>query len=88
MQETARIRIRLREMLERFEARTGLRLTYDELARMTGLSRATVASLATRPAYNASLATIAKVCRALGCTPGELLDIKVHEGEVADRARR
>jgi DNA-binding Xre family transcriptional regulator len=55
--------------------RTGERMTYIKLAERTGLSKATLASIGARDSYNASLNTVGKICRALGCTPGELLEI-------------
>lgn len=66
--------VRLRECLALHEARTGERLTYEELAKRTHLSRATIESLATRPDYNATLRTIERVCKALGVTHAELLE--------------
>ena len=53
--------------------RTGERMTYERLAQRTGLSRQTLESVASRPSYNSTLDTIAKLCRALGCQPGDLL---------------
>lgn len=67
------LRIRLREAMEAHRRRTGERMTYETLAARTGLSRATLESMASRPGYNATLATIEKLCRALGCQPGDLL---------------
>ena len=55
--------------------RTGDRMTYERLARLTGLSRQTLASVASRPSYNSTLSTIAKLCHALGCQPGDLLTL-------------
>lgn len=60
--------------MEQYRQRTGERMTYDKLAHRTGLSRATLESVATRNGYNASLNVIAKICDALGCTPGDLLE--------------
>ena len=37
--------------------------------------RASLESLGTRPSYNATLATIEKICHALECSPGDLLDL-------------
>lgn len=58
-----------------YRRRTGVRLTYDSLARKTGLSIATLQSLAARPNYNTRLSTIEKICRALECAPGDLLEL-------------
>jgi putative transcriptional regulator len=65
--------IRLREMMDAHEARTGQRVTYASLAAATGLSRPTLESIASRPGYNASLVTIERICLALHCSPGDLL---------------
>jgi putative transcriptional regulator len=76
---TALIAVRLREAIDRHNARSGKELTYRALAERTGLSRATIESLATRPGYNTSLRTIALLCQALGCSPGELLQLQARE---------
>ena len=59
--------------MESHRHRTGERMTYERLAQLTGLSRQTLESVASRPGYNSTLETIAKLCRALGCQPGDLL---------------
>ena len=73
------IEVRLRQAMEAYRRRTGVRVTYQALAMQTGLARSTIESVATRKGYNASLATIDKLCDALGCQPGELL---THHGHV------
>lgn len=69
------LRIRLREAMDEYRARTGVRLTYRTLAETAGLSVSTLQSLAARPAYNTRLSTVASLCTALGCTPGDLLEL-------------
>jgi putative transcriptional regulator len=66
--------------MEDHRRRTGERMTYERLAAMTGLSRSTLASLASRGSYNTRLSTIAKLCRALGCQPGDLLAFEEERG--------
>lgn len=61
--------------MDAYAARTGDRMTYDSLAAATGISVATLQSLGSRTTYNATLATIGKLCRVLGCTPGDLLEM-------------
>jgi DNA-binding Xre family transcriptional regulator len=70
-----KMKIRLREQMAAYRQRTGEALTYAQLAERTGLSRASLESLGTRPSYNATLATIEKICHALECSPGNLLDL-------------
>lgn len=70
---TSSIRVKLREAMRKHHSRTGERITYERLAKMTGLSRQTLESLSSRPGYNTTLLTVAKLCRALDCQPGDLL---------------
>jgi putative transcriptional regulator len=66
--------IKLREAMEAHRRRTGDRLTYDELAERTGLSRATLEAIGSRHGYNARLSTIERLCDALGCEVADLLE--------------
>lgn len=63
-------------MLEVRRQRTGEHLTYGQVAERAGLSRQTVESLASRRDYNSTLTTVAKLCRALDCEPGDLLALR------------
>lgn len=67
--------VRIREAMEAYRQRTGVRLTYEIIAERTGISVATLQSLAARPGYNTRLSTIERLCRALGCAPGDLLEL-------------
>ena len=77
--------VKLRDAIEAYRRRTGTRLTYEALAELTGVSIATLQSLAARPGYNTRLSTIEQLCRVLGCTPGELLELST-PSEGAPRA--
>jgi putative transcriptional regulator len=68
-----RLRVRVRECIDLHEAKTGRRLTYADLAKRTGMSEATIKSLASRPGYNATIRTIERLCIALGAEPADLL---------------
>ena len=68
--------VKLREMIRAYEQRTGEKLSYAQLAERSGVARATIESLASRSAYNATLATIDKLCGALECS---LTDLVHHE---------
>ena len=82
---TPTLQVRLRQALAEHQQRTGQRLTYSDLAKATGLSYATLASLATRPTYNTRLSTVAKLCAALACRPGDLLELVSGEKAHGDR---
>lgn len=58
-----------------YRERTGEALTYSLLAEQTGLSRFSLESLGARDSYNTTLDTVERICRALGCTPGDLLEL-------------
>lgn len=70
------IYIRIREVMDSYRRRTGVRLTYETIAEMSGISVATLQSLAARPGYNTTLSTIEKLCTIFGCEPGELLELR------------
>jgi Predicted transcriptional regulator len=67
------LRFELRKALEDFEARTGIRLTYEALAQRTELSVDTLKSIATRDDYNATTRNLASICDALKCNPIDYL---------------
>jgi DNA-binding Xre family transcriptional regulator len=68
-------------LLDAHADRTGTRLTYADLARETGLSKATIESIATRNTYNATLDCVAKLCEVLDCMPHEILELVRTEGD-------
>jgi len=78
------IHVKLREAMEAYRRRTGIRVTYDVLAERTGISVATLQSLAARPEYNTRLSTIEKICRALECSPGDLLELSTTSDHESD----
>lgn len=61
--------------MDTYRQKTGKKLTYELLAAQTGIALPTLQSLAARPEYNTRLSTIDKLCLALRCSPGELLEM-------------
>ena len=49
-------------------------MSYADLAERTGLARATIEALGSRPHYNTTLATVNKLCQTLGCELSDLLE--------------
>lgn len=82
------ILVRLREAMRAYTQRTGERMTYELLSARTGLSRATVESIGTRGGYNATLNAIARICAALECTPGALLDLEAPRAKPRTRGAK
>ena len=70
------LRVRLREAMAEYWRQTGERMTYELLAERTGVARSTIESIAARETYNTRLSTIAKLCVALRCAPGDLLELR------------
>lgn len=67
--------MRLREAMESHRKRTGTRWTYDKLSQASGISVATLQSLAARKSYNTRLSTVARLCAVLECEPKDLLEL-------------
>lgn len=63
------LRFDLKGMLDEYESRTGLRPSYSDLSRATGISADTLKSLASRLGYNTTLETISKVAAHLSLDP-------------------
>ncbi|EKW0743135.1 MULTISPECIES: helix-turn-helix domain-containing protein [Enterobacterales] len=55
------------------------KLRIADVARETGLSRATVTLLYKETAQKVDLDTIEKICLLFGCGIGDLLELKAHE---------
>jgi DNA-binding Xre family transcriptional regulator len=77
------IYVKLREAMDAYRERTGARLTYETIAAQTGISVATLQSLAARTGYNTTLSTIEKLCRALQSSPADLLEMKDTDDETS-----
>ena len=80
------IAIKLREAIQRYKRRSRNRMTYEILAERTGLAKGTLNNIGSRNDYNATLATIEKICRALDVTPGDLLEV-IDDRPTAKRKR-
>jgi len=63
------LKFELKDALQSYEAKTGVRLTYEDMANMIGVSVDTVKSLATRSDYNASFKLISDIAKSLGVNP-------------------
>lgn len=70
----SQLRFDLRRALQDFEARTGIRLSYDALGQRSGVSIDAIKSMATRADYNATLRIVGQVCDALKCNPIDYLE--------------
>lgn len=68
--------VRLREAIRAWESHAGQKMTYAELAERSGVARATIESIASRGGYNATLATVDRLCAALECGLADLVEYR------------
>jgi DNA-binding Xre family transcriptional regulator len=67
--------VKLREAMLAYRRRTGRRITYEDLAEMTGLASTTLQSIATRQDYHPTLANVEKLCLALDVALHDMLEM-------------
>lgn len=73
------IEVKLKEMMSEYSKQKGEKLTYQHLADMTGISKATLEAIGSRPDYNATLSILNILCSHLDCSIEALLEYR--EGE-------
>jgi putative transcriptional regulator len=66
----------LKHLLDDYEAKTGLRMSYDDIAEATGISKDTLKALASREDYNTTLQTISKISNTVNASPLKYLTWK------------
>lgn len=64
-----------------YSQRVGQRLTYQQLAQMTGISKATLEAIGSRPDYNTTLSVLDILCQSLDCS---ISDLVVHHKESSE----
>lgn len=68
------IRYRLRELMADYQFRTGKRLTFDELAKETGLHRTTLSKIVNHRNYNTTTDNIDRLCTFFKCQISDLME--------------
>ncbi|MCH7710956.1 MAG: helix-turn-helix transcriptional regulator [Proteobacteria bacterium] len=79
--------VKLKEAMLSYRRRTGRKITYDDLAEITGLSAGTLQAIATRESYHPTLANVEKLCLALDVQLHEILEL-IPDPPKAKRAPR
>jgi putative transcriptional regulator len=67
------IEVKLRSVMAAYGVKHGTKLTYQQLSEMTGISKATLEAIGSRPDYNTTLAVLDVLCQHLECSISELL---------------
>jgi DNA-binding Xre family transcriptional regulator len=68
------IEVKLREVMAAYSKNNNCKLTYHELAELSGLSKATLEAIGSRPDYNTTLTALDTLCRVLECSISDLLE--------------
>ncbi len=66
--------IRLKEAMLAYQRRTNTKVTYELLSDWSGVPASTLASIGSRPNYNATLVTMDNICDALSISLDELVE--------------
>jgi DNA-binding Xre family transcriptional regulator len=73
------IRFDLRKALLDYQARTGIKMSYEDLSSDTDISVETIKSIATRENYNATLRVLSTISESLGIDPIDYLNWEVND---------
>lgn len=76
------LRFNLKYAMQDYEAKTGIRLTYEELSSLTMISQETLKSIATRPNYNATLKMISEISIALHIDPIKYFEWNINQHDI------
>lgn len=68
------IRYRLRELMADYQFKTDKRITFDGLAKETGIHRTTLSKIANQKSYNTTTDNIDRLCEFFGCEVGALME--------------
>lgn len=67
------INVKLREVMAEYGRKHGVKLTYMQLSETTGISKAALEAIGSRPNYNTTLSVIDTLCKHLDCDISDLL---------------
>lgn len=68
------IRLFLKKLLDDKSFKDKNKITLNQVAEETGISRATLNRIANTPGYNTNTDTIDALCKYFDCTPSELME--------------
>jgi putative transcriptional regulator len=73
------IRIRLKQLLDEKAFKERRRITLNDVAEATGISRPTLTRIANIAGYNTNTDTVDALCKYFGCEPSDLLQFLANE---------
>lgn len=78
------IRYRVKELIADKEFREGRRITIDEIARSSGIHRATLSKILNQPGYNTSTDVLEKLCIFFGVGLGAVAEYVPEQSNAAN----
>jgi putative transcriptional regulator len=75
------IKYNLKALISEKEFNEGRRVTYDEIAKSTGISITTLSKIANTKGYDTAVSKIEKLCLYFNCTPEDLITIVQENAE-------
>jgi DNA-binding Xre family transcriptional regulator len=69
------IKYNLKKLIAEKEFEEDRRITYDEIAAETGISRTTLSLIATKRGYDTGVSNVEKLCIYFGCAVSDFIDI-------------
>ena len=70
------IEVKLRDAMGAYSEKHQKNITYRDLATLTGISKATLEAIGSRPDYNTTLAVIDAICSVLDCEVSDLVKFR------------
>ena len=67
--------VKLKEAMLAYQRRTGEKITYEDLARMTGIASGTLQSIGSRKNYHPTWENVEKLCLALDVPLHDMLEL-------------
>ena len=65
----------LKDLMHQESNKLGIRITYDDIAKTTGISKVTLSRLSSIKGHNPRADIIEKLCNYFNCTPNDLISI-------------
>ncbi|RLD24819.1 MAG: hypothetical protein DRI71_01455 [Bacteroidetes bacterium] len=73
------LKFNLKQALWDYQARTGIKMSYEELSGDTDISIETIKSIATRQNYNATFKVVSVISKSLGIDPTDYIEWETNE---------
>ena len=82
------IKYNLKRLIAEKEFEEDRRITYDEIAASTGISKTTIALIASRRGYDTGVSNVEKLCIYFNCAVSDFIDIVPGQKQEAAKKRK